>query len=136
MSIPCKSKTRKLPYNDIGHIFPDDWPDAYNANLELKERIFVEDIPAEVVERYAAFSRDELIEIARSPCQYTKGSSERQVVYRLRAVFGSSFPSDTGVSHIFNPKDSTDSKLGTPVFNPCQRNAKFREPEEVEGGEE
>lgn len=135
MRIKTMHRSRRLDYNDIGHIFPDDWPEAYRS-LDDKEQVEVDDIPEEVVEKYAACSRDELIEIARSPDLHGKGTAERQVVYRLRAAFGCSFPSETGVSHIFNPKDSVDSTLGTQMFNPCQRNAKYREPEDFWEDEE
>jgi len=132
MQIKAKRNIRKLIHNDTGHIFPDDFVSSHIADLERKERIYVADLPKEIVDRYSSLSRDALIEIARSPDQHRTASCERQMVYRLRAAFGCSFPSETGVSHIFHPGDSTTSKLGTEMLNTRQQNAARRAEEKFE----
>lgn len=126
MQIQVKRNIRKLVHNNTGHIFPDDFVSSRITDLERKERIYVADLPKEVVSKYASLSRDALIEIARSPDLHRTGSCERQMVYRLRSVFGCSFPSETGVSHIFHSGDSVDSKLGTEMLNSRQQKAMKR----------
>lgn len=114
MQIGGKVRSRKLIHNNTGHVFPDDFTSSHVADLKIKEQVDVEDIPESVRQKYVSLSRDELLEIARSPDAHAPGTYERMFVYRLRAAFGCSFPSETGVSHVFHPLDDRNALLGTP----------------------
>lgn len=93
----------------------DQHPGNFKRQLRMIRevgRVFIyPDDPEEVAAKYSNMTPEELLQIALSPCPNRPGTWERAITYRLRETINRGL---LGYS-IFNPMDSRDSTLGTPI---------------------
>ena len=93
----------------------DQHPGNFKRQLRMIRevgRVFIyPDDPEEVAAKYSNMTPEELLQIALNPCPYRPGTWERVMTYRLRETVNNGLKSYS----IFNPMDSRESTLGTPI---------------------